>query len=142
MAVTSVVTVVLPFVPVMATTGDRRLAAAIRAASSISACTGTPAAAAAANSGWPTGTPGLGHHQITALQASQAGPVPVGVGSTATPIAAAASAASGGHAIVEHHHLVPVGQQGPGHGPAGRAEADDGDATAAHPVPPLDRKSA
>ena len=142
MAVTRVVTVVLPLVPVMATTR------------------GPPA-----GGGHPGGQLDLGpyrdpgggggdengvadrhararHHQIACPPGDRPGPVRPAWAPQSRRWPSPPRRRPAG-SVVEHHDLVARSARSaratarPGH-----AEPDDRDATAAHPVPPLDRKSA
>ncbi len=141
MAVTRVVTVVLPFVPVMATTFGPPARAAIWAASSISARTGTPAACAAAYTGWLTGTPGLGttSSQPANLEARRAAG---GVCSRHDADLVGGRHRLGRAGVVEHDRRGAAMRQGARHRPARDPEPDDGGPGPVHPVAAFDRKSA
>ena len=136
MSRTSVVTVVLPSVPVMASTGR----SSHQPARSNSERIGTPASAAAPKTRWRAGRPGAGTTPDRALH--QEGQL-VGARGLDQVAAQLGGQRAGGvaGAVVGQHHGLAVGDQGAGHGRAGHAQADDQVGRAQSSVP-VETKSA
>ena len=120
MAVTMVVTVVLPSVPVTATTGRSSHAAA----RSNSLSTGTPARSAIENAAWRSGTPGLGSSASTE-PTSSASSASVGASIRSTAANSAALRAAGEGWSSTTTTAPPRAHERSGHGPSGDPEPED-----------------
>ena len=94
-------------------------------------------------SGWPTGTPGLGHHQIAAGQPVEPGRRRAASARARRRCSSAAATASGRQASSNTIGWSPPCGQAPAP-PPGPVTPNPTTATLrpAHPVPPFDRKSA
>ena len=122
MAVTIIVTVVLPFVPVMATSGR----SSQRPARSSSLTTGTPSSAATAKAVWSSGRPGVGTTSA-APDSSSRSAVASGAPANATPSSRGERPLLLGGAVVGGTHGDPSAPQRGHDGTAHHPEAHHND---------------